>query len=203
MGLVKAWDPRTQTDPSRHFTTTFSAADGIHVFARSLGTAQPIAGIPVALIARRNDELARVTTDATGRAHFAAGLTRGSGPAQRGMVMAFGASDFAVQDLNRPAFDLSDRGVDGRDAPGPVDALLYTERGIYRPGETVQRDGVLILGPMNLPSQLPYHASQMYSKNVQTFTEYLVKDGALAVDLEDPIVGPMCVTHGGQVRYGR
>jgi len=52
--------------------------------------------------------------------------------------MAFGAGDFALQDLGRPAFDLSDRGVEGRDAPGPVDAFLYTERGIYRPRETVQ-----------------------------------------------------------------
>jgi NAD/NADP transhydrogenase alpha subunit len=43
----------------------------------------------------------------------------------------------------------------------------------------------------------------MYSKNVQTFVEYVVQDGALTVDLDDPITGPMCVTHGGQVRYGR
>jgi uncharacterized protein YfaS (alpha-2-macroglobulin family) len=44
--------------------------------------------------------------------------------------------DFTILELNRPAFDLSDRGVTGRPSPGPVEAFLYTERGIYRPGET-------------------------------------------------------------------
>jgi len=43
----------------------------------------------------------------------------------------------------------------------------------------------------------------MYSKNLQTFVEYILKEGQLQIDLNDPITGPMCVTHGGQVRYGR
>jgi NAD(P) transhydrogenase subunit alpha len=43
----------------------------------------------------------------------------------------------------------------------------------------------------------------MYSKNLQTFVEYILKDGQLQIDLNDPITGPMCVTHAGQVRYGR
>jgi uncharacterized protein YfaS (alpha-2-macroglobulin family) len=118
--------------------TTFTANDGLNVFVRSLNTARPLQGVEVSLVARNNDEFGRVTTDASGRAAFAAGLTRGSGATAPAMVMAFGAGDFALQDLGRPAFDLSDRGVEGRDAPGPVDAFLYTERGIYRPRETVQ-----------------------------------------------------------------
>jgi uncharacterized protein YfaS (alpha-2-macroglobulin family) len=52
--------------------------------------------------------------------------------------MAFGNGDYNFLDLTKPAFDLSDRGVEGRAAPGAVDAFLYTERGIYRPGETVE-----------------------------------------------------------------
>ncbi|MBL8834726.1 MAG: alpha-2-macroglobulin family protein [Alphaproteobacteria bacterium] len=118
--------------------TTFDAADGLNVFARSLNTARPIEGMQVTLIARNHEELGRATTDASGRVSFPAGLMRGTGAAAPSLVMAFGAEDFVVQDLSRPAFDLSDRGVEGRDAPGPVDAFLYTERGIYRPRETVQ-----------------------------------------------------------------
>jgi uncharacterized protein YfaS (alpha-2-macroglobulin family) len=51
--------------------------------------------------------------------------------------------DFSFLDLRRPAFDLTDRGVGGRASPGPVDAYLYTERGVYRPGETVQSVAML------------------------------------------------------------
>jgi uncharacterized protein YfaS (alpha-2-macroglobulin family) len=49
-----------------------------------------------------------------------------------------GRQEFSRLELTKAAFDLSDRGIDGRDLPGPVDAFLYTERGVYRPGETVQ-----------------------------------------------------------------
>ncbi|MEZ5584483.1 MAG: MG2 domain-containing protein [Candidatus Competibacteraceae bacterium] len=53
--------------------------------------------------------------------------------------MAYGQQgDFNFLDLTGPAFDLTDRGVEGRELPGPVDVFLYTERGVYRPGETVQ-----------------------------------------------------------------
>jgi len=91
--------------------------------------------------------------------------------------------------------------------PGAVIVDLAAETGgnceLTRAGATVERGGVSVIGPLNVPSDLPYHASQMFSKNVQTFVEYILKDGALQLDLEDPITGPMCVTHDGQVRYGR
>jgi uncharacterized protein YfaS (alpha-2-macroglobulin family) len=118
--------------------TTMSGADGLHVFARALGSALPLPGIAVALVARDNDELARATTDADGHARFDPGLLRGAGGSAPVAVMAYGAEgDFSFEDVTRPAFDLSDRGVEGRALPGPVDAYLYTERGIYRPRETV------------------------------------------------------------------
>ena len=118
--------------------TTMSGADGLHVFARALGSAMPISGLAVALIARDNDELARATTDGDGHIRFDPGLLRGAGGSAPVAVMAYGAEgDFTFEDVTRPAFDLSDRGVDGRALPGPVDAYLYTERGIYRPRETV------------------------------------------------------------------
>ena len=66
---------------------------------------------------------------------------RGAGGLEPVAVMAYGArGDFTFLDLRRPAFDLSDRGVSGRVMPGPIDAFLYTDRGIYRPGETVELD---------------------------------------------------------------
>ena len=60
-----------------------------------------------------------------------------------------------------------------------------------------------ILGPLNLPSTIPYHASQMYAKNIATFLKYLVKDGKLALNREDEIVRETLVTHGGEVVHPR
>jgi len=70
-------------------------------------------------------------------------------------------------------------------------------------GAEVVSGGVTVITPANLPAMLPWHASLMYSRNLQALLEYMVKDGALQFSLEDPIAGPMCVTHGGQVLYGR
>jgi hypothetical protein len=118
--------------------TSFEGADGLNIFARSLAKATPLAGVKLTLVARDNDEIASATTDADGRAHFDPGLTRGPGGAAPRAVMAYGpGGDFTFADITRPAFDLSDRGVDGRALPGPVDAYVYTDRGIYRARETV------------------------------------------------------------------
>ena len=81
---------------------------------------------------------------------------------------------------------------------------IAAERGgnceLTRPGETVMTaGGVSIMGPLNLPSTIPYHASQMYAKNIATFLKYLIKDGKLALDREDEIVRETLVTHGGEV----
>lgn len=116
--------------------TSFRGADGLTIFARSYGTAKPLAGVEIALVARNNSELARVTTDELGRARFAPGLLKTGGNTPD-MVMAYLGTDFAMQDLTGAAFDLSDRGVGGRAAPGPMDAFVYTDRGVYRQGETV------------------------------------------------------------------
>lgn len=118
--------------------TTFKGADGLHVFARSLQRATPLSRTEVALVARNNDELARAKLDGDGSVHFPAALMRGTGGSAPVAVMAYGNNgDFTFLDLRRPAFDLTDRGVEGRATPGPIDAYLYTERGIYRPGQTV------------------------------------------------------------------
>ena len=67
-----------------------------------------------------------------------------------------------------------------------------------RPGEDVVREGVQILAPLNLAATVAVHASQLYSRNVTAFLAPMIKDGALAVDMNDDIVGPSCVAHDGQ-----
>ena len=123
---------------------SFSGATGIDIVVRSLRTARPLGAVNVTLIAQNNEELARARTDSEGRVRFAQALVNGDGPARARYVMAYGErGDFAALDLQRPGLDLSDRTVDGRRAPGDVDAYLYTERGIYRPGERVRLIGLI------------------------------------------------------------
>jgi NAD(P) transhydrogenase subunit alpha len=92
-------------------------------------------------------------------------------------------------------------------APGSVIVDLAAERGgnceLTRADEVVTAHGVTILGPTNLPATVPYHASQMYAKNVATFVQHLVKDGALTVNTEDEITRETLVTRDGQVVHPR
>lgn len=123
---------------------TFEGATGMDVVARSLRTARPLANVTLTLIAQNNDELARARTDANGLVHFNKALFEGEGAARARYVMAYGAEgDFAALDLNRSSLDLTDRGVDGRRTPGDIDAYLYTERGVYRPGERARIIGLI------------------------------------------------------------
>jgi NAD(P) transhydrogenase subunit alpha len=64
--------------------------------------------------------------------------------------------------------------------------------------QVVERTGVTILAPTNLAATVPVHASQLYSRNVTAFLKLLIKDGELNIDLKDDVVGPSCVTHGGE-----
>jgi uncharacterized protein YfaS (alpha-2-macroglobulin family) len=118
--------------------STYTGQDGLNVFARSLQTAKPIAGAELTLLARNNEILGTARTDAEGRATFSPGTTRGTGSMVPAVLMASGAADdFVFLDMTRAGFDLSDRGVTGRNAPGALDVYAWTERGIYRAGETV------------------------------------------------------------------
>ncbi len=118
--------------------TTVSGDDGIHAFVRSLSTAQPMANTHVRLIAVNNEILGELDTDANGRADFAPGLGRGEGGrAPLLLVAETKDGDYAFLDVSKTAFDLTDRGVEGRPSPGPLDLYATTERGVYRPGETV------------------------------------------------------------------
>lgn len=118
--------------------STFAGTDGLHVFARSLGSAKPLAGVELQLLAKNNEVLGTATTDADGRATFTAGLIRGTAAMMPAVLTARnGEADYVFLDMTRAGFDLSDRGVTGRPAPGAIDIFAWTERGIYRAGETV------------------------------------------------------------------
>ncbi len=87
--------------------------------------------------------------------------------------------------------------------PGSVIVDLAAERGgnceLTKPGETVVHHGVRILGPLNLPARLANHASQLFSKNMQTFLLNMVKDGELALNMEDPIVAGSLLAREGKI----
>jgi uncharacterized protein YfaS (alpha-2-macroglobulin family) len=118
--------------------TTLSGVDGLHVFVRGLGDAGAKPGITVELVNRANTVLGTATTDDQGYARFDAGLVRGTGAAAPGLVVARdGEADIAFLSLADPEFDLSDRGVEGREPAPPLDVFLTTDRGAYRAGETV------------------------------------------------------------------
>jgi NAD(P) transhydrogenase subunit alpha len=88
-------------------------------------------------------------------------------------------------------------------APGSVIVDIAAERGgnceLTRPGETVTIDGVSILGPLNMASDTPAHASQMYAKNITTFLLSMITEGQLKLDPEDEVVAGTLLCHDGKV----
>ena len=118
--------------------STFSGNDGLTVVVRSLADATPRPGAEVTLLSRGNAVLGTALADADGVARFEPGLIRGTGAAQPGLVTVTDAGgDMAFLSLTDPAFDLSDRGVAGREPAPPIDVFLATDRGAYRAGETI------------------------------------------------------------------
>jgi NAD(P) transhydrogenase subunit alpha len=94
-----------------------------------------------------------------------------------------------------------------RMAPGSVIVDLAAERGgnceLTRPDETIVVHGVTIRGEFNLAEAVPYHASQMYARNVSAFLQHLTKDGQLRLDVKDEIIRETMLTHGGEIVNAR
>jgi NAD(P) transhydrogenase subunit alpha len=91
--------------------------------------------------------------------------------------------------------------------PGAVIVDLAAESGgnceLTRPGRTAQEHGVTILGPLNLPAQVPFHSSQMLAKNIQSFLALLLdKDGEIVKEFTDEILAASLLVHAGEVRHG-
>ncbi len=107
----------------------------------------------------------------------------------------------AVPGKTAPVLITSDM-VEGMNR-GSVIVDLAAERGgnceLTKPDESVVKDGVTILGPVNLPSTVPYHASQMYSRNLLAFLRHLIKDGAIAFDEDDEITRDTLLTRRGKI----
>lgn len=104
---------------------------------------------------------------------------------------------------NRPAPKLITDQMVAAMKPGSVIVDIAADTGgnttLTKPGETVRMNGVAILAPLNLAATEPVHASQMFSKNIETFINHISKDGALKVDLADEITKAMTITHNGEL----
>jgi NAD(P) transhydrogenase subunit alpha len=104
----------------------------------------------------------------------------------------------------KPAPRLISAEAVARMRPGSVIVDLAAEAGgnceLTEAGLEVVRHGVAVLGPVNLPATVPAHASQMYARNITSFVQHLVRDGALRLDFEDEIIRDTCVTHAKAVK---
>jgi alpha-2-macroglobulin len=166
--------------------STMSGEDGLNVFVRSLETATPINRVKVQLLARNNEVLSVATTDRDGMAHFDRGLIEGSGGRLPTAITAFRRDgDFSFLDLTRAAYDLSDRGVGGRVAPANLDIFLYTDRGVYRPGETVHLAALLRDWTGNSKAGLPITLRLLRPDGieVQRFENLKDKEGGFQQDI--------------------
>lgn len=156
--------------------TVWRGTDGLTVQVRSFADAGVRPGVVLRLLSRSNDVLAEATTGNDGVARFAAPLLRGAGPQAPQAIHGTLNEDFVALDLAAAAFDLSDRGVEGAAHPGPLDAFAWTDRGIYRPGETVQLMA-LLRDAGGAPQDIPAHVV-IKRPNGQVFLDQVPARGA-------------------------
>src|SRR4051812_3958649 len=104
---------------------------------------------------------------------------------------------------NRPAPKLITDEMVAAMRPGSVIVDIAADTGgntaLTKPGETVRSNGVTVIAPLNLAATEPVHASQMFSKNVETFINHIAREGSLKVDLADEITKAMAITHDGEL----
>ncbi|MFM9033586.1 MAG: Re/Si-specific NAD(P)(+) transhydrogenase subunit alpha [Mycobacterium sp.] len=143
-----------------------------------------------------------VGIDAAGEGGYARELTdEERAEQQRKLERAIGGFDVVITTAlvpGRPAPRLVTAAAVQGMKPGSVVVDLAGETGgnceLTEPGQTVVRHGVTIASPLNLPATMPEHASELYSKNLTSLLEVLIKDGALAPDFDDEVVAASCVT---------
>ena len=148
----------------------------------------------------------------TAAAEQAGGYAREQGAAERERTLATIGAHIAGQDLvittaqvpGRPAPRLVTGEMVRAMKPGSVIVDIAGETGgnceLSVPGESIVERGVTVMAPLDLASSAPVHASQMFSRNVLTLLQHLIKDGRLVLDMADEITGAMVVTHEGMVR---
>ncbi|KCZ90663.1 alpha-2-macroglobulin family protein [Hyphomonas johnsonii] len=124
--------------------TAYEGENGLDVTLRSLQDGKPVPDTDVQLVAMNNEILAETRSNEQGRVAFDKPIISGQGNLAPRMLLAFSAKgELAALDLTRAPVDLSEHAVGGRRTPGLVDAYVYTDRGIYRPGETVEISALL------------------------------------------------------------
>jgi NAD(P) transhydrogenase subunit alpha len=105
----------------------------------------------------------------------------------------------------RPAPKIISRAAVERMRPGSVIVDIAAEQGgnceLTRAGETVEHQGVKIIGAVNLPAKLGYNASEMYARNLLNFLKPAIDKGELAIDWNDEVFAQSCLTHGGEIKH--
>jgi len=105
----------------------------------------------------------------------------------------------------RPAPKIISRAAVERMRPGSVIVDIAAEQGgnceLTRAGETVEHQGVKIIGAVNLPAELSYNASEMYARNLLNFLKPALAQGELAIDWNDEVFAQSCLTHGGEIKH--
>jgi alpha-2-macroglobulin len=138
---ARAWRWIISTDLA---FTTYQSPSGLDATVRSINTARAMKNIRVDLVAANNEILGRAATDKDGRVHFDTQLLKGKGVLRPRMLMAYGLDgDYALLDFNRSPLDLSAFAIGGRKASKDIDAYVFTDRGVYRPGETANITAML------------------------------------------------------------
>lgn len=158
--------------------STMSGADGIHVVVRGLSDAAARPGLTVSLISESNRVLGEAVTDAEGYALFDAGLALGRAGAAPAMVAVTDTDDYAFLSLRDAEFDLSDRGVEGREAAGAIDLFLTTDRGAYRAGEVIHATALARDGRAEAITGLPLTAILTRADGVEYTRTLLRESGA-------------------------
>jgi NAD(P) transhydrogenase subunit alpha len=146
---------------------------------------------------------------AEGAGGYARELTDEEKAAQQAVLDArIAASDIVISTASVPgraAPRIIGAAAVGRMKPGAVIVDIAAEQGgnceLTRAGETVRHGGVQIVGPVNLPAQLPYHASEMYARNLFNFLKPALREGELAIDWTDEVFAGAVLTHDGHIKH--
>ena len=146
---------------------------------------------------------------AEGEGGYARELTEEEKQKQRDVLDArIAAADCVISTAGvpgRPAPRIISRAVVERMKPGAVIVDLLAENGgnceLTRAGEVVEHAGVRIIGPVNLPSSVAYHASEMYARNLLNFLKPALSGGEVKIDWQDEVFAAACVTHDGAIRH--
>jgi len=156
-------------------TTFYDESGQLTVQARSLKTSDPLADIELQLLANSNAILGKVKTNKEGIATFNAATTRGKGGNRPLLLLAFGPkNDFSLLNLQQPAFDLSDRGVEGQPRVNGMGAFLFAEQGVFRPGETVHINALLRDDKAEAKADLPLTFKVLRPDQVEVKRETIV-----------------------------